>query len=164
MAAVFGGFPAIPTEDVLVFRTPSWGGNERVPFIAIGDDFGDLVHGILLSPADKYGGKLVQAFSDARTPQELVASFERLVGKKARYEVMPDGPDGIETYGMSALITVKEMFAWVYAAGGNYYAEPNDINPAQELKRLAVAAQGGDEAGATLVTVEHFWQHIFMNA
>lgn len=166
LAPIFGGFPHIPSEDgsTFVFRTPTWGGAGHIPYISISGDFGDIVHGILLSPPEQYNGKLVQGFSDAVTAEELVATFTRATGKPARNETMPNGPEGIETYGMSALVTVKEMFAWVSAAGGNYYGVPNDSGPAKELKRRAVEAQGGAEADKDLMSVEYFWKNVFPKA
>jgi hypothetical protein len=58
LAPSFGGFPYILLEGTLVLRVPKWGGKEKVPFIAIGDDFGDIVHGVFLEP-EKWTGKLV---------------------------------------------------------------------------------------------------------
>lgn len=77
LAPVFGGFPYIPSEDgALVFRSPGWGGKEEVPFIAIADDYGDIVHGIFLDP-ERWNGKLVQGVSEIRSFKEAVQDFER---------------------------------------------------------------------------------------
>ena len=77
LAPIFGGFPYVPSEDgTLVFRVPKWGGKEDVPFIAMGDDFGDIVHGIFLAP-EKWNGKLVQCVSDIESFDDIAASFER---------------------------------------------------------------------------------------
>jgi len=77
LAPVFGGFPYIPSEDgTLVFRSPKWGGKEEVPFIAIADDYGDIVHGIFLDPG-RWDGKLVQAVSNIKSFEEAVQDFER---------------------------------------------------------------------------------------
>jgi hypothetical protein len=59
-----------------VLRVSKWGGKEEVPFIAIGDDFGDIVHGVFLEP-EKWTGKLVQGVSDIKSFDEVVAAFER---------------------------------------------------------------------------------------
>src|SRR5690348_1298349 len=75
MAPLFGGFPLIPSEDWnLVFRSPLWGGKEDVPFIAIGRDFGDIVHGIFLNP-EKYNGVLVQGVSQLLSLEDTVKAF-----------------------------------------------------------------------------------------
>jgi hypothetical protein len=77
LAPIFGGFPYIASEDgTFVLRVPKWGGKEEVPFIAIGDDFGDIVHGVFLEP-EKLTGKLVQGVSDIESFDEVVAAFER---------------------------------------------------------------------------------------
>tara|TARA_R110002003_G_scaffold149_3_gene13508 strand:+ start:29089 stop:29277 length:189 start_codon:yes stop_codon:yes gene_type:complete len=55
---------------------PRWGGKEDVPLISIGDDYGDIVHGIFLEP-EKWNGKLVQGVSDVKSFDEVVAAFER---------------------------------------------------------------------------------------
>lgn len=66
----------MPAEDgTLVFRAPKWGGKEDVPFVAVGNDYGDIVHGILLEP-ERWNGKLVQAVSDVRSFDEMTQAFE----------------------------------------------------------------------------------------
>lgn len=58
-----------------MFRVPKWGGKEDVPFISIGEDYGDIVHGILLEP-EKWNGRLVQGVSDIESFDDVVAAFE----------------------------------------------------------------------------------------
>jgi hypothetical protein len=77
MAPIFGGFPLVPSEDgTFVFRCPTWGGKEDVPFIAMGDDFGDIVHGVFLEP-EKWNGKLVQGVSDIESLEDVIRAFEK---------------------------------------------------------------------------------------
>jgi hypothetical protein len=77
LAPIFGGFPYIPSEDgTYIFRVPKWGGKEEVPFIAIAEDYGDIVHGILLEP-EKWDGKLVQGVSDVESFDQVTAAFEK---------------------------------------------------------------------------------------
>lgn len=77
MAPIFGGLPFIPSEDgTMVFRSPLWGGKEDVPFIAIGDDYGDIVHGVFLEP-EKWNGSLVQGVSDVSSLEDMTKSFEK---------------------------------------------------------------------------------------
>lgn len=77
MAGIFGGFPFTPSEDgTLVFRSPRWGGKEDVPFIAMRDDFGDIVHGTLLEP-EKWNGRFVQGVSDTESLDDAVKAFEK---------------------------------------------------------------------------------------
>lgn len=76
LAGIFGGFPSVPdNEGYLTYSTPRWGGNEDTPYIAIGEDYGDLVHGVLLDPA-KYNGQLVQGFSQSIKPGDALKNFE----------------------------------------------------------------------------------------
>lgn len=63
-------------EGQLTLRVPRWGGDDKIPFIGIGDDYGDIVHGVLLSP-EEYNGQLVQGVSVAATAHELTAEFEK---------------------------------------------------------------------------------------
>lgn len=76
VAPVFGGFPHFTDEEgFLTFRVPHWGGDNRVPFIGIHDDFGDIVQGIFLNPP-RFNGHSVHGASDLRTFDQLVADFE----------------------------------------------------------------------------------------
>jgi hypothetical protein len=47
-----------------------------VPFIAIADDFGDIVHGIFLDP-ESWNQKLVQGVSDIKSFKDVISDFER---------------------------------------------------------------------------------------
>jgi hypothetical protein len=77
VAPALGGFPfAADEEGYMTLHVPHWGGNGEIPFIAIGDDYGDLVHGIFLDPK-KYNGRLVQGISASETPEKLVSDFEK---------------------------------------------------------------------------------------
>ena len=77
IAPALGGFPFTPDEEgYLTLHVPRWGGNDEIPFIAIGEDYGDLVHGILLDPK-KYNGRLVQGISASATAEKLVSDFEK---------------------------------------------------------------------------------------
>lgn len=74
-ADLFGGFPLLPdSEGYLTYKTPFWGGREKFPWISMTDDFGDLVHGILLNPV-RWNRRLVQGTSDVLSSAELVNTF-----------------------------------------------------------------------------------------
>ncbi|KAF2742839.1 NAD(P)-binding protein [Sporormia fimetaria CBS 119925] len=159
LAPVFGGFPLIPSDDgVLVFRVPKWGGKEDVPFIGIGDDYGDIVHGIFLEP-EKFNGKLVQGVSDIRSFDEVAQAFEKATGKKARYEALPEW--NLKQYGVRELETVEGMFALCKESGGRYFGVQTEADTAAKLKAVAVKAKGqaGDEA--KLLTLEEFFKREF---
>lgn len=69
-----GGFPFVPGADgVYTLRYPSCGPN--LPLVAIENDFGDWVHGILLEP-EAWNGKVVQGSSAIMSYQEMVERFE----------------------------------------------------------------------------------------
>lgn len=67
----------------------------------------------------------------------------------------------IETYGMTALITVREMFSLCQVSGGLYYGAPNDTTLAAKLKAAAAAAQGKTGEDAQLMTLERFFKQNF---
>lgn len=76
VAPVFGGFPHFVDGDgYLTLRVPNWGGDEQVPFVSIGNDFGDIVHGILLDP-QRWNGHVVHGASFMRDFGRLVGDFE----------------------------------------------------------------------------------------
>ena len=76
VAPVFGGFPHFPDEEgYLTLRVPHWGGDNRVPFLGVQDDFGDIVQGIFLDPS-RYNEHVVHGASQMRTFDQLAADFE----------------------------------------------------------------------------------------
>lgn len=76
VAPVFGGFPHFPDEEgYLTFRVPNWGGDNKVPFLSITDDYGDIVQGIFLDPA-RWNGHVVHGASQILSFDQLVANFE----------------------------------------------------------------------------------------
>lgn len=76
-APLLGGFPYVPGEDgTFTLRMPHWGGNGKMPFISVGDDFGDIVHGVFLAP-EEYDGRFVQVASQLAKPEEMVAAFTK---------------------------------------------------------------------------------------
>ncbi|KAF9768675.1 hypothetical protein IL306_013987 [Fusarium sp. DS 682] len=158
-APAMGGFPfAADEEGYLTLHVPRWGGNEEIPFISIGDDYGDLVHGIFLDPK-KYNGRLVQGVSASETAGKLVSEFEKVTGKKARFVPIEDWKT-METYGDQSFETVKYMFGFCQYSGGRYYGVLNDLGPAAELKEKAAVAKG-QSGDAKLMTLEGFWKKYF---
>lgn len=76
VAPVFGGFPHFPDDErYLTFRVPNWGGDNKVPFLSITDDYGDIVQGIFLDPA-RWDGHVVHGASEILGFDQLVANFE----------------------------------------------------------------------------------------
>lgn len=77
VAPVFGGFPFFPDkDDFLTFRVPNWGGDNKVPFLSIKEDYGDIIHGIFLDPT-RWNGCVIHGASDILGFDELVANFEK---------------------------------------------------------------------------------------
>jgi len=58
--------------------------------------------------------------------------------------------------------TVKRMFGFCQYSGGLYYGVPNNTTTALELKKLALAAQGGGDELAELMTVEKWFKKYFL--
>lgn len=78
MARVFGGFPFFPNENgVMTLCTPRWGSEKDMPagWISAGEDFGDIVHGVLTEP-EKYHKKGVEALSDPVSFPEVARCFQ----------------------------------------------------------------------------------------
>ncbi|KAL9125174.1 MAG: hypothetical protein Q9217_005584 [Psora testacea] len=75
LAHCVGGFPHHKdSEGYITYRAPQWGGREDVPWIAIAQDFGDLVHGIFLNP-EKWAGQNIQALSEIASFDKTAADF-----------------------------------------------------------------------------------------
>ncbi|KAH7148454.1 hypothetical protein EDB81DRAFT_463608 [Dactylonectria macrodidyma] len=155
VAPAMGGFPFVTDEEgYLTLHVPRWGGNEEIPFISIIEDYGDLVHGVFLAP-EKYSGRLVQGISDSRTADHLVSGFQKATGQKARFVPIEDWKT-METYGVGAFETVKNMFGFCQHSGGLYYGVPNDVVTAGELKARAAEAKGVSGNEVKLTTLEAF--------
>ncbi|KAF2278037.1 NAD(P)-binding protein [Westerdykella ornata] len=162
IAPLFGGFPFTPSEDgTFVFRSPKWGGEEDVPFIAMADDYGDIVHGIFLEP-EKWASEstLVQGVSDIKSLDEVTEAFEKATGKKSRFEAIPNWQD-LEVYGIRALETVKGMFGFCQASGGRYYGVKTERGTAAELKKKAAVACGKSGEEASLLSLEQYFKREF---
>ncbi|KAJ4355711.1 uncharacterized protein N0V89_003731 [Didymosphaeria variabile] len=145
LAPILGGFPFVPAEDgTLVFRAPKWGGKEDVPFISIGDDYGDIVH----------------AVSDIKSFGQMTQAFENATGKKARFEEIPNWRD-LEVYGIRGLETIKNMWGFCQESGGRYFGDETEAKTAAELKKLAAATRGATGKAAQLATLEDFWKANF---
>ena len=78
LAGLFGGFPFFPdAEGFLTLRTPQWGadGPMPVPWVAVREDFGDIVHGVLLDP-HRYHATAVPVVSDPRSYPEVTEIYQ----------------------------------------------------------------------------------------
>ncbi|KAG7128323.1 NmrA-like family domain-containing oxidoreductase lnaB [Verticillium longisporum] len=161
IAPIFGGWPLeADDEGYLTFSCPRWGGsNDAAPLIAMAADYGDIVHGVLLAP-ERWNGQLVQGISQSQALESVIPVYKKVTGKKARFRFM-DSWEDVQTYGMTALVTVQRIFGFCQQSGGLYYGVPNDTAAAAELKRAAAAAQGKDGEDAELMTLERFFRQQF---
>ncbi|EFZ01864.1 NmrA-like family protein [Metarhizium robertsii] len=155
VAVLLGGLPYTEDEDgYLTLAMPNWGGDNTIPFVSIGDDYGDIVHGVLLDP-ETYNGQFVQGFSELATPEELVAAVQKASGKKSRFNEVKDWTT-IETHGEPEIETVKNLFGFVQYTGGQFFGVPSDVAQSKKLKAAATTAKGRPASDGKLTTVEQF--------
>ncbi|KAL2366331.1 hypothetical protein RJZ56_000788 [Blastomyces dermatitidis] len=160
IAEVFGGFPlATDSEGYVTLSQPLVGGPGLVPYIAIEEDFGDLVHGVLLHP-ETWGGKTIQGFGHLATFQEIIEDFTKVTGKTSRYV-----PLEIEKFptmgGIRALESIRDMYSFTQWADGRYFANQEfDAEQAKALKKSVqdVVAPGEPKS---LMTAEQFFAKMF---
>lgn len=159
--AILGGFPLIPDEEgYLTLCVPRWGSTpEQVPLTAVSEDYGDIVHGVLLEPA-QYNHKLVQAVSDIKSFEGITETFTRVTGKKARVKII-ESPDEFPTYGLRVMEDVRDMFRFLQRAEGRYFnGEETEDKTSARLKADALKAIGVSE-DYTLMSVEKYFQKYF---
>ncbi|EQL00659.1 NmrA family protein [Ophiocordyceps sinensis CO18] len=161
-APIFGGFPhVVDDEGYLTFRVPHWGGDEQVPFLSIGDDYGDIVHGIFLDPAS-YNGHVVHGASHLLSFDQLVADFEEVTGRKSRFEPILPSWEAFDTLGIAEMDDVKLMFGFAQTTGGRYFGpEPSETRTAAELKRATAVALGRPGASQRLMTPKEWFKARF---
>ncbi|PYH85266.1 NmrA-like family protein [Aspergillus uvarum CBS 121591] len=154
-ADLFGGFPHFPdSEGYLTYKTPFWGGRENFPWISMTDDFGDLVHGILLRP-DRWNRRLIQGTSDIVSSAELVNTFVSVTGRRARYVLLTD-PFEMNTKGEYWREQERDVFIFAQHRDGEYFCNgPTEIETAAALKKAAYIAKG-NQGRETLMTAREF--------
>ncbi|KLJ10302.1 hypothetical protein EMPG_14322 [Blastomyces silverae] len=160
IAEVFGGFPLVTdSEGYVTLSQPLVGGPGLVPYIAIEEDFGDLVHGVLLHP-ETWGGKTIQGFSHLAKFPEIIEDFTKVTGKKSRYvplEIAKFPTMG----GIRALESIRDMYSFTQWADGRYFANQEfDAEQAKALKKSVqdVVAPGEPKS---LTTAEQFFAKMF---
>ncbi|KAJ5801838.1 NmrA-like family protein [Penicillium pulvis] len=156
-SACFGGFPLQPdAEGYLTFSSPRLGGPGDVPWIAVEEDFGDIVHGLFLDPTS-YHGQTVQCFSDTITFENMAETFTKVTGKKARFVPLA-APDDFPTHGMEVLEEIRDIYAFTQHMGGNFYGHPNAIENSKALKKAALKAKGQPDDKLIMIR-EYFEKH-----
>ncbi|RDA85304.1 hypothetical protein CP532_5916 [Ophiocordyceps camponoti-leonardi (nom. inval.)] len=146
VAPIFGGFPYLPDEEgYLTFRVPNWGGTNEVPFVSVGQDYGDIVQGIFLDPG-RYSGRVIQA-----------------TGKKARFAPLLPDWKAFDTHGIPELDDVKLMFAFTQTTDGLYFGpETSQTVTAAELKRATSEALSRPAAEGGLVGPREWFARHFV--
>lgn len=80
-----GGFPLLPdNEGYITFRSPPIKGEGKMQTLSIDDDFGEMVHGMLLDPA-RWNHQTIQCLSDAFTYPELMEHFTEGEGTLTKF-------------------------------------------------------------------------------
>ncbi|KAJ5382511.1 hypothetical protein N7517_000422 [Penicillium concentricum] len=162
MQTLLDGFPAKKDNDgYLTCRSPLWGGNEDVPWISIGDDFGDMVHGIFLDPI-RWNHRPVQAVADPMSFGEMTRIFSLVTGQKTRYipcdlseVVFGVKYDNLKNQDPAAL------FRYAQLRHGEYYGNgPTENRTASQLKKAAFKAKGG-KGRETLLTLQEYLEREF---
>jgi hypothetical protein len=127
-----------------------------VPFISISDDYGDIVHGVFLSP-DTYNNVQVQGAADPISFTALCAAFEKVTGRKSRYFEIKT--EEFPTYGEVVLEQVRDMFRFTQWMGGRYFGDvETEIGTAERLKRAVAGKIGGRDS---LIGVEEWFRREF---
>ncbi|KAL3446314.1 hypothetical protein BJX65DRAFT_296341 [Aspergillus insuetus] len=161
LAPIFGGFPFITdTDGYLTLVAPKWGGKEDVPFIAMSDDFGDIVQGMFLDPK-AVEGQVVHGCSDICSFDELVSTFEKVTGCRARFRPLPSW-EAFDTYGIPELNDTKAMFGFTQNNAGKYFGpEPTEKETAGKLKLKTSVALGRPKGEQQLMSVERWCRKHF---
>jgi hypothetical protein len=107
-AAALGDFPFYADEEgYFTLKVPKRGKDNA--FMAVVEDYGDIVHGVFLGP-DNWDGKRVQGVSGIIDWEFIAPAFEKAVpGKKARFVQLANW-EVFETYGNRALEDLKQLF------------------------------------------------------
>ncbi|KAJ6012514.1 hypothetical protein N7522_002869 [Penicillium canescens] len=158
IAAVFGGFPHLPdSEGYLSFVAPKWGGKEDVPFMSVSDDLGDIVHGMFLDPW-RWNGEVVYGCSDICSFDDLVLSFEKVTGRKSRFQPLGSWQE-FDTHGVPSLEEAKNMFGMTQESGGLYFGpKPSEKQTSLELKQKTALTLGLPKEEQELMTVESWFR------
>ncbi|KJZ74001.1 hypothetical protein HIM_06669 [Hirsutella minnesotensis 3608] len=162
VAPIFGGFPYFPDDEgYLTFRVPHWGGDERVPFVSVREDFGDIVHGIFLDPV-RYKGRVIHGASFMEDFGSLVGDFEAVTWRKSRFQPLLPSWEAFDTCGIPELEDVKLMFAFTQTTGGRYFApEPSETDTATELKQATAKALKRPESEQQLIDAKTWFSKHF---
>ncbi|KJZ75357.1 hypothetical protein HIM_05283 [Hirsutella minnesotensis 3608] len=162
LAKLLGGFPYEDDADgYRTLRTPRWGGDGKMPLIAVEEDWGDLVHGVLLDPGS-YDKQFIQGISDLVTPEDLTKLFQSVTGTRSRFVPVEDWKS-FEMRGNPALGCICDMFGFLQLCQGRYFGMSNDLSEARKLKKSASAAKGLSKDKDELTDLDRFLNHHFVS-
>ncbi|RPA76002.1 NAD(P)-binding protein [Ascobolus immersus RN42] len=145
-ASFGGGFPFYKDADgFFTWKMPRWG-KDPIPFVAMSEDYGDIAHGLFLSPEDEsLKGKTVHGFSDELHYDEWVKVVSEATGKKTRYVEIPH--EELATYGVKELEELAALFKFCDLMDGQYFGEKADVETPRKLKALVQQTLGREETG-----------------
>ncbi|KAJ6083429.1 hypothetical protein N7467_007564 [Penicillium canescens] len=161
-ASIMGGFPwETDAEGYLTWKVPYWGGDERIPFLSVADDFGDIVHGILISPSE-YHLQVVQAMSEITNYQKMTEAFAQVTGKKTRFQPVLPTWKAFDASGNQGFEDVKSMFGFTQETQGQYFGrEATDDQVSKNLKARAVSDYKESQQSSSLNTVRAWFAREF---
>ncbi|OAL28906.1 hypothetical protein AYO22_02342 [Fonsecaea multimorphosa] len=155
--AAFGGFAKLVDGDgYLTFKTPRMGNDpESVPWLAVADDYGDIVHGILLE-CERWNGEYIDAVSESTSFADMAAAHQKATGRLSRFIAIEKG--ALEAEDASKTEEVNGLYDLMHELKGNFFnGRPTEHENAKALKAKACEATGrGDQA--CLMTVEGFFR------
>ncbi|KAJ5382503.1 Cytochrome P450 [Penicillium concentricum] len=159
----FGGFPMEKDSDGLfTLRSPLLGGGERVPWICIDEDFGDLVHGIFLNPG-RWNRRTVQAVGDILSFADVVDTFTRVTvrNQPARFIGYED-PETFPAFEKPELKESKDVFSFYQMRDGEIFGcGITESQTAAELKRAATQAKKSSGGRESLMTCAEWFADVF---
>ncbi|KAL4876683.1 NmrA-like family protein [Aspergillus karnatakaensis] len=156
-AQAFGGFPLSPDDEgYYTFTSPRIGASNTVQTIAVADDFGEMVHAMFLNPRE-WKNCTVPCMSDSFSYEEMVDTFTKVTGKKARYIPVSSYQD-FPTHGSTVLEELQDVYRYMQTANGWFFGKPDDVATCQRLKDEA-RADKGLEPQRVISMEEYFVQH-----
>ncbi|KAI3571492.1 hypothetical protein IWW34DRAFT_897958 [Fusarium oxysporum f. sp. albedinis] len=151
----FGGFATIPDKDG--FLTLRLFPMERVPWSSVRDDYGDVVHGVLLDPST-YNGQEIWAISDHTTFQDVADAYNRVTGTQVARYVPELEPLKAATPGKTKEVNGLRNYC-TYMKGKYCNGQvTNDelLKQGRRLKEIGARASGRTGKDVQLQTIEGF--------
>ncbi|CAH0020081.1 unnamed protein product [Clonostachys rhizophaga] len=153
----FGGFATIPDKEgyltLKIFPMP----NNRIPWTSVRDDYGDVVHAVLLNPA-KYDKRTIWAISDYTSLQDVADAYNTFTGTTVARSIPELEPMKAATPGKTKEVNGLRSYC-LYIKGNYCNGEPTDDNLLVEsrgLKKEASRARGRRGQDSELQTIPGF--------